>query len=107
QWEPGPIYDLAAFTGNDAYDIFLSGAQALITLVNPAATSDRELFLFRDSFTSSLAPLLLPAYHKVTLIDLRYIHAKLIAQYVEFPPDSDVLFLYSSQIVNQSGTLMI
>jgi hypothetical protein len=107
QFEQGPIYDLEAFNGNDPYDIFLRGPQPLITLENPGAATERELFIFRDSFGSSLAPLLLPAYEKVTLIDLRYINSRLVWEFVDFPPDSDVLFLYSSQIVNNSGTLMI
>lgn len=71
---------------------------------NPAATSQRELILFRDSFGSSLAPLLTSSYQKITLIDLRYISSDLLDSYVRFQ-DQDVLFLYSALIWNQSGTI--
>ena len=34
--------------------------------------TDRELVIFRDSFASSLAPLLMEQYAKITLVDIRY-----------------------------------
>ncbi len=52
------IYDFARYEGNDQYDIFLSGSLPLIRIDNPNATTDKELVLFRDSFGSSIAPLL-------------------------------------------------
>ena len=105
--EPGPVYDPTALTGVDPYNLFLGGPQPLVQLTNANATTDRELFLFRDSFGSSLAPLLAGTYAKVTLIDLRYINAKLLDQFVDFTPGSDALFLYSSQILNNSSTLLV
>jgi hypothetical protein len=103
----GDMYDLEAFKGGDPYDLFLRGAQPLITITNPDAQSNRELYLFRDSFSSSLAPLLAPYYSRITLIDLRYIDSRVLDQYVKFAPDSDVLFLYSSQILNNSAILNV
>ena len=38
--------------------MFLSGSKSLLTITNPSADTDRELVIFRDSFASSLAPLL-------------------------------------------------
>jgi hypothetical protein len=73
EWEPGEMYDTAALAGRDPYDIFLGGARAMIRIKNPEAATDRELFLFRDSFGSSLAPLLAASYQEITLIDLRYV----------------------------------
>jgi len=105
--EPGPVYDPAAITAVDPYNVFLRGPQPLIVLTNPAATTDRELYLFRDSFGSSLAPLLAGAYSKITLIDLRYISASILDQFVDFKPGSDALFLYSSQILNNASTLRV
>lgn len=95
----GEVYDLEAFRGRDPYDIFLGGAQPLITIENPNAENDRELFLFRDSFGSSIAPLLVSSYSKITLIDLRYIDARMLDQFVEFTEGGDVLFLYSTEIL--------
>jgi len=86
------------------YDVFLSGASPLITVESPLAATDKELVVFRDSYASSLVPLLLGQYRKVTLVDIRYMVSGLVPQYVEFN-DQDVLFLYSTYIVNQSAML--
>lgn len=81
--------------------MFLTGSRALITIENPNATEDRELIVFRDSFGSSIAPLLAGGYSKVTLVDIRYISPAMIGRFVDFE-GWDVLFLYSSQILNNS-----
>ena len=105
--EPGPVYDRDKFYGLDPYDIFLSGAQPLVILENEAATSDKELYLFRDSFSSSLAPLLASCYSKVFLIDLRYIDMPRLSRIVEFKAGSDALFLYSTLVINNSNVLLV
>ena len=79
--------------------MFLSGSKALITIENPGCDNDRELVLFRDSFGSSIAPLLAQAYHKVTLVDIRYIRPDVLDRFVDFD-GVDVLFLYSTQVLN-------
>lgn len=98
------VYTPEAFDGMDAYDVFLSGAAALLTVENPLAQTERELILFRDSFGSSLAPLLLSGYRRVTLVDLRYIASSELEKYIDFD-DQDVLFLYSTQILNGGAML--
>ena len=98
------IYDLEKLQSRDLYDIYLSGAAALLQITNPAATTDRELVVFRDSFGSSLIPLLVKDYATVTVVDTRYIAADLLGQYLSFD-DQDVLFLYSTLILNSSGAL--
>jgi len=103
-FEPGPAYDTGRFEGVDPYDIFLRGPQPLITIENDRAP-ERELYLFRDSFGSSLAPLLTDSYSKITVIDLRYINLALLGMFIEFKPGSDVLFIYSSQIFNNPSVL--
>lgn len=85
----------------DKYDIFLSGATPLISIENPNSKTDKELLLFRDSFGSSLAPLLVENYSKITLIDIRYMSSKLLGEFIEFN-DQDVLFLYSTVVLNQN-----
>ncbi len=100
----GGVYDSEKLNGRDPYDYFLSGACALMTIENPKATTERELVLFRDSFGSSLAPLLMEGYRKITLIDTRYIAPALIGSFVEFT-NQDVLFLYSATLLNNSTIL--
>ena len=72
---------------------------------SPLAKTDRELVIFRDSYGSSISPLFLEGYSKVTLIDLRYIAAKLLPDFVELNENQDVLFLYSTSLLN-SGMLL-
>lgn len=99
-----PVYNLEKFSGMDPYDIFLSGATPLITITNPAGEKGKELVIFRDSFASSLAPLLIEGYETITLVDIRYMHSNLLPNYIEFK-DQDVLFLYSTMVLNSSNML--
>lgn len=95
------VYATGKIDGVDGYDVFLSGAQPVVT-VELSEGNGRELVIFRDSFGSSIAPLLLGAYQKVTLVDLRYVMSDLIGDYVEFNAGQDALFLYSASMLNSS-----
>ena len=97
------IYSPEKLTGMDPYDIYLGGARALLRIDNPAGTSGRELVIFRDSFGSSIAPLLMGDYEKITLVDLRYVSADVLGEYVSASEQTDVLFLYSQTILNNNG----
>ena len=90
--------------GNDPYEIFLSGPVSLLTIENPMAKSEKELIVFRDSFGSSLIPLLAEGYQKTTLVDIRYIQSDFLPNFVDFT-GKDVLFLYSTVVLNNSETL--
>lgn len=100
--KPASLYSREKAAGRDTYDFFLQGAEALLVIENPNAATDRELILFRDSFGSSLAPLLVAGYRTITLVDLRYIQADVLPQYLDFH-GQDVLFLYSTLILNQAA----
>ena len=102
QWTT--VYDLNAADGEDPYALFLSGSRALLTIENPNATTEMELILFRDSYGSSIAPLLAQGYAKITLIDIRYIVPELLSRFVDFT-GKDVLFLYSATVLNSSNAL--
>ena len=90
--------------GKDPYDLFLSGASPLLTLTSPQADTERDLIVFRDSFAGSLIPLLLEGYRTITLVDIRYIASDQLAEHITFR-DQDILFCYSSTILNAAGTL--
>ncbi len=98
------IYDKQKIDSNDKYDIYLSGNTPLITITNPHAQTQKELLVFRDSFASSLIPLFTEAYSKITLVDIRYMRSKDIEKYIELK-DQEVLFLYSTLVINQSNVL--
>ena len=100
----GPVYDLDKAAGSDPYELFLSGSVSLLTVDNPNARTDRELVIFRDSFGSSLAPLLLEGYSRVTLVDIRYLSPSQLGNFLTFDRQ-DVWFLYSTSVLNNSSTL--
>lgn len=95
------MYDLTKADSKDPYEMFVCGNDALVTIENPNATSDKELILFRDSFGSSIAPLLATGYSKVTMVDIRYINSGMLGSFIEFD-NQDVLFLYSTLVLNSS-----
>lgn len=95
------VYNMEKAKGKDPYEMFLSGTMALVTMENPDAESDKELILFRDSYGSSIAPLFLSGYKKITLVDTRYIKSNILGNFVDFK-NADVLFLYSSTLLNNS-----
>ena len=98
------VYDEEKLSGKDLYEVFLSGPVSLLTVENPNATTDRELIVFRDSFGSSMVPLLVQGYQSVTLVDIRYVPSSLLGRFLDFH-GQDVLFLYSSLILNNSTML--
>lgn len=98
------VYPLEMLNSRDRYNLFLSGPSSLLKITNPQNSSGERLIVFRDSFGSSLVPLLCEAYSEIVLIDTRYIVSSLLPEYVDFN-DSDILFLYSTLIINNSNVL--
>lgn len=99
-----PVYDLSKAAGKDPYEMFLSGPKSILTIENQEALTNRELILFRDSFGSSIAPLLVEGYAKITLVDIRYIPPVMLEKFIAFE-NQDVLFLYSTSVLNNSVTI--
>ena len=99
-----PVYSMELAGGRDPYEMFLGGSKSLITIENPDALSDKELIIFRDSFGSSLTPLLIESYSKITVIDIRYIMSSNLGMFVDFD-NQDVLFMYSLPVLNNSSTI--
>ncbi len=100
----GSIYDAEKLEGKDLYETFLSGPVSLLRIENPNAESDRELIVFRDSFGSSMVPLLVQGYKTVTVVDVRYVSSVMLDRFVDFH-GQDVLFLYSTLVLNNSEML--
>mgnify|MGYP004609361135 FL=1 len=97
------IYNEDKLNGLDSYDVYLDGANSLIEITN-SNVDNKSLLVFRDSFGSSLVPLLIPYYSKITVVDNRYINSSNFMKLIDSNYD-DVLFLYSTLIVNNSGSL--
>ena len=98
------VYDEELGNGKDPYEVYLSGDISLTTITNPEGSTGRKLVLFRDSFGSSIAPLLMEYYDEITLVDIRYILSNQIGNYIDFD-GKDVLFLYSTLVLNNSETI--
>ena len=101
------IYAPEKIDGMDPYDYFLWGARALLTIENPACENGKKLLMFRDSFGSSIAPLLIEGYEEITLVDLRYISADYMTQLIDVTEYDDVLFLYSQRILRHSDSMKL
>lgn len=99
--EPGDMYNMEKAYGKDPYEMFLSGTSALIEIENPNAKTSKELVVFRDSYGSSLVPLLTPGYSKITVVDIRYIQSDFLGNFIKFD-NQDVLFVYSTTLLNNS-----
>ena len=98
------IYNIDKLTSLDSYEVYLDGASSFIEIYNNNSKSNKELVIFRDSFGSSITPLLTPYYKKITLIDNRYINRKNYLNLIEFN-NQDILFMYSTLIINNSSSL--
>ena len=98
----GTIYDFAQFESEDGYNFFLSGTRALLRIDNPNATTDDELIVFRDSFGSSLIPLLAEGYKSIYVVDIRYVMPDLLDRMIGFE-NKDVLYMYSAIVLNQKA----
>ena len=105
----GAVYDKDKLTGYDPYDFFLSGPSALLRIENPKAAEKKNLIVFRDSYGSSLIPLLIDSYSSIVVVDLRYIAQKKLGELIDFESDemanADVLFLYGTILLNDSSTI--
>ncbi len=90
------------------YDFFLSagngGWRGIQIIENPNAKNDAQLIVFRDSFGSSLIPLMAEGYARIAVVDIRSMHYSLtigpLAQYGFDFDNSDTLFLYSTTTLN-------
>ena len=99
------LYDVDAAQAGTAYDLFLSGSRPLLRIESPLSATERELVVFRDSFGSSLIPLLAESYRTVTVVDIRYLASDLLGRFVTFDGSEDVLFLYSTMVLHNSKTM--
>lgn len=97
----GKMYNMEKADGKDPYEMFLSGTTPLVNIENPYIDSDRELIIFRDSFGSSLSPLLSQGYKKTTVVDIRYVQSSFLGNLIDFK-NQDVLFIYSTTMINNS-----
>ena len=107
------VYDMEKAHGKDPYEMYLSGNLTAVKITNPNATTEKELVIFRDSFGASLSPLLIEGYSEIIILDIRYASIAVINSYrdntgrpmaLDLKTADDVLFIYSSLVLNNSST---
>lgn len=105
--EEVPVYAPEKIGTADDYDFFLWGPRALLTIQNPACRNGKKLLIFRDSFAGSIAPFLAGQYEETTLLDLRYVRLSYALTLLEGRTYDDVLFLYSTTMLNHSDSMRL
>lgn len=103
--EESVVYNKDKASGKSPYDAYLSGAMTgVVQIMNPNADNDKVLYVFRDSFGSSIGPLLAQGYSQTVLIDIR-VNPSMLAGFQLRDPNADVLFLYSTLVLNDSSQM--
>lgn len=99
------VYDMTQLDSQDLYDVYLGGARRGVMMIeNPKGTPGKELVIFRDSYGSSIAPLLVSDYAKVTVLDIREVDPRNPMFYFNCN-NKDVLFMFSTLVLNNSAEL--
>lgn len=96
------VYNLSYLGGRDDYEVFLSGSAGVLEITNPAGDPEKTLVIFRDSFGSSMLPLLVQGYGRIVALDIRYYPSQALETVLP-EGDPDVLLLYSSTVLNTPG----
>lgn len=100
-----PLYDLSAVETDTPYDLYLQGSRSLLRIDSPLSATDRTLVVFRDSFGSSLIPLLAESYRTIYAVDIRYLSSQMVGRFLSFDGSENVLFLYSTMVLQNSRTM--
>ena len=91
----------------DNYDVFLSWTAPLLRIDNPNIDSNKTLYVFRDSYGSSLSPLLVHNYETIYVVDLRYISVPYLNKFINPNKTDDVLFIYSTLLINSPNNFKL
>ena len=91
----------------DWYPLFLDGNHPVTVIENLSATEDMpSLLLVKDSFGNSLAPLLVPSYRTVVMVDPRYYRQSVLPLCEQYGID-EILFCYSLDHLTTDDSLKI
>jgi hypothetical protein len=71
------LYFREALTSHDPYAVFFNGNYGTVRLTNLSDDAEGVLLIVKDSFANAIAPLLLPHYKTVILVDPRFFHGSL------------------------------
>lgn len=94
------VYDEEKLNTLDPYSVYLGGPKAYLKIVNEKGAGGK-LVIFRDSYASSIVPLLIPYFNQIELIDLRYYNSSLL----KIDDDAKAIFIYGSEVLNNSFSI--
>ena len=105
------VYDTLFFESHlmeyDWYPVFLDGNHPVTVIENESAPSDAPaLLLIKDSFGNSLAPLLVPSYRTVVMVDPRYYRQSVLPLCEQYGID-EILCCYSLDHLTTDESLKI
>ena len=90
----------------DWYPLFLDGNHPITVIQNNTAAMDAPvLVMVKDSFGNTLAPLLVPSYRTIILIDPRYYHGS-VSDLCETYGATELLFCYSIERITTDFNLL-
>ena len=91
----------------DWYPLFLDGNHPITVVENGNALADAPtLIMVKDSFGNTLAPLLVPSYGRIVLVDPRYYRGSVADLCTQYEAD-EVLFCYSLERISSDLNLSI
>lgn len=91
-------YSYLDYLVRDPYSVNLSGNNAITTITNDNYEVDKTLVIIKDSYGLNIAPLLAQNFHKVILLDYRFLNDLVAKKYYT----SEVLILYGYKSINDS-----
>ena len=105
------VYDTLFFPSHlseyDWYPVFLDGNHPVTVIENESAPVDAPaLLLIKDSFGNSLAPLLVPSYRTIVMVDPRYYRQSVLPLCEQYGID-EILCCYSLDHLTTDESLKI
>ncbi len=98
------MYDTDKLKIYDKYAMFLHGNEGLSVVDSDTGSgaSDKELVIFKDSYSNCLIPFLTYDYDRITVVDLRY-YPDPVSGLLKEHPDADILLLYNFMHFNEDN----
>lgn len=89
------LYDFSKLETKDKYSFFIGG-NADVCKITTSSSSDKKLFLIKDSYSHCLVQFFINDYSEIYLFDLRYLKSKTISSYIEKYHPDDILIIYNA-----------
>lgn len=91
----------------DWYPVFIDGNHPVTVIENLSASGDAPVLLMvKDSFGNTLAPLLVPSYRTVVMVDQRFYRGAVSDLSAEYCAD-EILFCYSIERISTDLNLLL